>query len=144
MQNNLTVKAKKVNLDSILPSYAHPGDAGMDMYTGESLTLAPGQTGKVKTGVCLEIPDGHVGLIWDKSGLSINHGIKTLGGVIDSGYRGEVMIGVVNLGKESYTFEKGHKVAQMLIQKVERVEVVESVELSDTSRGIDGFGSTGK
>jgi dUTP pyrophosphatase len=76
--------------------------------------------------------------------LSINHGIKTLGGVIDSGYRGEVMIGVVNLGKESYTFEKGHKVAQILIQKVERVEVTQTVELSDTSRGVDGFGSTGK
>lgn len=144
MQNNLTVKAKKVHPDSTIPSYAHPGDAGMDIYTGENFTLEPGQTGKVKTGVCLEIPDGYVGLIWDKSGLSINHGIKTLGGVIDSSYRGEVMIGVVNLGKESYTFEKGHKVAQILIQKVERVEVTETVELSDTPRGEDGFGSTGK
>ncbi|KND46733.1 MAG: Deoxyuridine 5'-triphosphate nucleotidohydrolase [Parcubacteria bacterium C7867-006] len=140
----MILKVKRLESDAILPSYAHPGDAGLDIYSGEDLTLAPGESGKVKTGVSLEIQDGFVGLVWDKSGLSINHGIKTLGGVVDSGYRGEIMIGVINLGKESYTFEKGHKVAQMLIQKIERVEVIESDELNDTSRGVGGFGSTGK
>jgi len=116
----------------------------MDMYSNETVTIAPGQTAKIKSGISMEIPEGFVGLIWDKSGLSTNHKIKSLGGVIDSGYRGESLYGLINLGSEPYTIEKGHKVVQMLIQKVERVEIVEVEELSDTSRGEGGFGSTGK
>jgi dUTP pyrophosphatase len=82
--------------------------------------------------------------VWDKSGLSIRHGLKTLGGVVDSGYRGEVMVGMINLSTTPYTFEKGDKVAQLLIQKVEhaRFEIVD--ELSETERGATGFGSSGK
>ena len=140
----MILKVKKLGPDAILPSYAHPGDAGMDMYSNETVTIAPGQTAKIKSGISMEIPEGFVGLIWDKSGLSTNHKIKSLGGVIDSGYRGESLYGLINLGSEPYTIEKGHKVVQMLIQKVERVEIVEVEELSDTSRGEGGFGSTGK
>lgn len=140
----MILKVKKIDPEAILPSYAHPGDAGMDMYSNETVKIEPGQAVKIKTGISMEIPDGYVGLMWDKSGLSTNHRIKSLGGVIDSGYRGESLLGVINLGTESYTIEKGHKVVQMLIQKVERVEVKEVEELTDTSRGEGGFGSTGK
>ncbi|HEY0220958.1 MAG TPA: dUTP diphosphatase [Candidatus Paceibacterota bacterium] len=140
----MILKVKKLTPDAVLPSFAHPGDAGMDLFANETVTLKPGEIGKIKSGVSMEIPDGYVGLYWDKSGLSNNHGIKMLGGVVDSGYRGELIMGVINLGKESYTFEKGHKVLQMLIQKVERPEIMEVEELTDTSRGTGGFGSTGK
>ena len=92
----------------------------------------------------MEIPEGYVGLCWDKSGLSMKNGIKVLAGVIDAGFRGELVMGVINLGKEEYTFEKGHKVMQMLVQPVEIVDIKEAEELSDTSRGLGGFGSTGK
>ena len=140
----MNIKVKKLHPDAIVPKIAHPGDAGCDLFAVEGVTLEPGERGQVPTGLALAIPDGHVGLIWDKSGLSHKSGIKTLGGVVDSGYRGEILVGVINLSEESYTFEKGHKVAQMLIQKVESPIFEESEELSDTSRGEGGFGSTGK
>ena len=140
----MILKVKKINPDAILPSYAHPGDAGLDMYSNETVTINPGEVVKIKSGVSFEIPEGYVGLMWDKSGLSMNHKIKSLGGVIDSGYRGESLLGVINLGDTPYTIEKGHKIVQMLIQKVEKVEIKEVKNLSDTSRGASGFGSTGK
>lgn len=126
------------------PRYALPGDAGFDLFSREELTLAPGERGQAKTGIALAIPEGFVGLIWDKSGISHKGGIKTLGGVVDSGYRGEVMVGLINLGKEAYTFRKGDKVAQMLIQRIEQAEFVEVAELPESDRGASGFGSTGK
>lgn len=140
----MILKVKKLNSDAILPRFAHPGDAGLDMYVNETVTLEPGQVGRIKSGIAVEIPDGFVGLCWDKSGLSMNHSIKVLGGVIDSGFRGELIFGVINLGKEEYTFKKGDKVLQMLIQKVEKMDIVDSEELSETDRGEKGFGSTGK
>lgn len=140
----MIVRFKKLFPDSKLPTYATAGDAGMDMYAYETVTINPGEAVKVRSGISMEIPEGYVGLIWDKSGLSMNHKIKSLGGVIDSGFRGESMFGVINLGTEPYTIEKGHKVVQMLIQKVEHVDIVEADELSETQRGAGGFGSTGK
>ena len=140
----MELKVKKVHKDAVLPKFAHPGDAGIDLFALEDTVVLPGEVTKVRTGIAMQIPDGYVGLCWDKSGLSMNHGIKTLGGVIDAGYRGEVIVGLINLGKEVYTFEKGHKIAQMLIQKVEHPEIEEVAELLDTSRGEGGFGSTGK
>jgi dUTP pyrophosphatase len=140
----MILKVKKLDRDVVLPCYAHPGDAGMDLYCSEDFVLNPGESAKIKSGVALEIPDGYVGLVWDRSGLSINSSLKTLGGVIDSGYRGEVMVGMINLGKEKYIFKKGDKIAQVLIQKIERVQISEVSELGDSSRGEDGFGSTGK
>ncbi len=98
----------------------------------------------IHTWIAMEIPDGHVGLIWDKSGLSTKHGLKTLAGVVDAGYRGEISIAMANVGNEPYTFKKGEKIAQMLIQKVEQAEFTEVEELSETSRGAGGFGSTGR
>jgi dUTP pyrophosphatase len=140
----MILKVKKLSPDAILPSYAHPGDAGMDIYANETVTVKPGQAIKIKTGIAMEIPDGYVGLMWDKSGVAFNHKLKTLSGVIDSGYRGESLVSLINLGTEPYIVEKGHKIVQMLIQKVERVKIIEADELSDTSRGNGGFGSTGK
>lgn len=140
----MILKVKKLSPDAVLPSYAHYGDAGMDVYSNETVTIEPGQAVKIKSGVSFEIPEGFVGLMWDKSGLSTNHKLKTLGGVIDSSYRGESLLGIINLGETAYTIEKGHKVCQLLIQKIETVEIKEVEELSDTTRGAGGFGSTGK
>jgi len=140
----MEVKIQKLHTDAILPQYAHHDDAGMDFFAVENVALAPGERAQVPTGIAMEIPEGYVGLIWDKSGLSHRHGLKTLGGVIDAGYRGEVKIGVVNLGAEPYTIEAGHKVAQMLIQKVEQPTLTEVDSLQDSTRGENAFGSTGK
>lgn len=140
----MQLKIKKVDKEAKLPNYAHPYDAGMDLFVSGEVVLKPGEFVGVPTGVALEIPEGFVGLIWDKSGLAINNGLKTLGGVVDAGFRGEVKVGMINLSGKEYKIEKGHKVAQMLIQKIEIPEIVEVSELSDTSRGVGGFGSTGK
>ncbi len=140
----MLLKIKKVHNDAKVPSFAHPYDAGLDLYALEEVKVEPGKVTRIRSGIALEIPDGYVGLCWDKSGLSMNHSIKVLGGVIDSGFRGELIMGVINLGIETYTFEKGHKVMQLLIQKVEHPEVIETDTLSETSRGEGGFGSTGK
>lgn len=139
----MQLRIKKLHSDAKIPSYAHPGDAGMDVFVLESLTLTPGERGLVRTGISLEFPEGYVLLVWDKSGISTKHGIKTLAGVIDSGYRGEIQIGVVNLGQETHTFEAGSKVAQILVQPIVTAEIQEVEDLSETSRGEGGFGSTG-
>jgi len=139
----LKLKIKKLHKDATIPKFAHEGDAGMDLFAIEETTVNPGEIARIRTGLAMEIPAGFVALCWDKSGLSMKHGIKVLGGVLDSGFRDEVVMGVINLGKESYTFEKGHKVLQMLIQKVECPEIVEVEKLSVTGRG-KGFGSSGK
>jgi dUTP pyrophosphatase len=140
----MQLKIKKLTEDAIIPKYATRDDAGMDFFAIENVELEPMQRTQIGTGIAMEIPEGHVGLIWDKSGLSHKFGIKTLGGVVDSGYRGEIKIGVINLGKEKYVFEKGHKVAQMIIQKKETPEIIEATELNNSERGEGGFGSTGK
>ncbi|HEY4493304.1 MAG TPA: dUTP diphosphatase [Candidatus Paceibacterota bacterium] len=140
----MEIKVRKLSPEAKLPAYSHAGDAGLDLFALENTELEPGVRAQVKTGIALEIPDGHVGLIWDKSGLAQKFGLKTLGGVVDATYRGEVLVGIANISKERYVVEAGHKVAQMLIQKVEQVTVVEVKELTQTNRGQSGFGSTGK
>ena len=139
----MNLQVKKLHPDAIVPSFAHPGDAGMDLYSVEDMVLAPGERRSVPTGIAIALPDGYVSLVWDKSGPSHKFGVKTLGGVLDSGYRGEYLIGLVNLGQETFEIRKGQKIAQLLIQKVERPDIEEVDELSDTSRGTGGFGSTG-
>lgn len=134
---------KKLSANAKIPTFAHGTDAGMDFYCLEALTILPMTRAQVGTGIAVQIPEGYVGLIWDKSGLSHKKGLKTLGGVVDAGYRGEVMIGVVNVSTEPIVFEPGDKVAQMLIQKVEYPNIVEVEELSDADRGTGAFGSTG-
>jgi dUTP pyrophosphatase len=140
----MKLKIKKLNSEAIVPHYAHPDDAGFDLFSINNIEIPPRSRAQVSIGIAMEIPEGFVGLIWDKSGLSHKHGLKTLGGVIDAGYRGEVKVGLINLSAETYLLEKGHKVAQMIIQKKETCEIVEVDDLSDTLRGEGGFGSTGK
>lgn len=140
----MKVRVKRTNAAARLPVYQHPGDAGMDLFAAEDVKLGPGEVMAVPTGIKMAIPDGYVGLIWDKSGLSLQ-GVHRLAGVVDAGYRGEVKVVMVNLGREPYIFKQGQKVAQMLIQPVEAVELVDAGEadLDETSRGSGGFGSTG-
>lgn len=140
----MKLKIKKLHTDAVLPKYATRDDAGMDLFAIEDVEIMPMERKQVGTGIAMEIPESHVGLIWDKSGLSHKFGLKTMGGVIDSGYRGEIKVGIINLGTEKYIFEKGHKVAQMIIQKKETPEIEEVTELSDSERGTGAFGSTGK
>ncbi len=127
-----------------IPHFAHENDAGLDLCCAEPITILPQERAQIKTGIALAIPEGCVGLIWDKSGLSHRFCLKTLGGVIDAGYRGEVLVGMVNLGTEPHTFSIGDKIAQMLIQKVEHPMIEEVTKLDETVRGENGFGSTGK
>jgi deoxyuridine 5''-triphosphate nucleotidohydrolase (dut) len=140
----MKLKVKKLVREAILPDFAHYNDAGMDLYCVEKILIKSGEKVQIRTGIAMEIPDGYVGLIWDKSGLSHKFGLKTFGGVFDAGYRGEILLGMVNLGQEDYVLEVGNKVAQMLIQKVEQPEIVEVKELSEGLRGERRFGSTGK
>lgn len=140
----MILKIKKLKDGAKVPACAHPGDAGFDLFAVEEVAIHAGKRVLVGTGIALEVPDGFVGLIWDKSGLATTHGLKTLGGVIDAGYRGEIKVGIINLSAEDYTIGAGYKVAQMLIQKVERADIKEVAELSNAIRGEGGFGSTGK
>ncbi len=140
----MKIKIKKLHPDAVIPAYAHVGDAGMDLFTVENFELEPGERKSVPLGLSIEIPDGYVGLIWDKSGLSHKYGIKSFGGVIDSCYRGEIHAGIMNLSDKFFSFEKGQKICQLLIQKFEQVEFEETKDLSFTERGRGGFGSSGK
>ena len=140
----MKIKIKKLHPDAIIPHYAHKGDAGMDLFTIESFELEPGQRKSIGLGLALEIPEGHVGLIMDKSGISHKYGIKSFGGVIDSGYRGEIHVGIMNLSDKFFLFEKGHKIAQLIIQEFKHVEFEETKELNFSIRGENGLGSTGK
>lgn len=139
----LEIKVKKINADAVLPRYAHPGDAGMDLFSCENYALKPGERKLFGTGLKIEIPAGYVSLIWDKSGIA-NKGIKTMGGVIEHTYRGEYKVILLNTSDKNYEIKMGDKIAQLLIQPVETVEILEFDELSETSRGEGGFGSTGR
>lgn len=139
----MVLKVKKTNNDAKLPQYGHSGDAGLDLFSAKDIVLERGQVEAVPTGIKVAVPDGFVGLVWDKSGVSLK-GVHRLAGVIDSGYRGEVKVVMINLGEREFVIEKGMKIAQMLVQPIARVAVVEKDDLDDTSRGEGGFGSTGK
>jgi dUTP pyrophosphatase len=125
-----------------LPDYATEGSAGADLSAAESVTLAPGGRAAVSTGISVEIPPGHVGLVWPRSGLAVRHGLDTLAGVIDSDYRGEVKVVLVNHGLEPFTIAVGDRIAQLLVQPVVRARFTRAA-LAPTARGAGGFGSTG-
>ena len=139
----MLIKFQKILDEAIIPHYAHQGDAGMDIFSVEETIIKSGERKSVRTGVKMELAEGFVALVWDKSGLALKNGIKTMAGVIDSGYRGEIGVVLANFSGQDYKIEKGQKIAQMLIQKVERAEIEEVKELSETKRGAGGFGSTG-
>lgn len=140
----MIIKVKKLKSAAKLPTYAHPGDAGMDLYAAEATTIPAHGRGTAPTGLAFAIPDGYAGLVWDKSGLAVKVGITTIAGVIDSSYRGELLVAVYNTTDTDYAFAVGDKVAQLLVQPIVLGEIVETNNLDDTSRGVGGFGSTGK
>lgn len=137
------IKVQKITNEAIIPSKSYAGDAGFDLYSAEEIIIKPGEIKGVKTGVKMEIPKGYVGLIWDKSGLAIKYGVKTMAGVIDSGYRGEIVVILTNLSRNNFKVEKKSKIAQILIQKFENAKIEIRRNLSKTKRGKNGFGSTG-
>lgn len=141
----VTIKIQKIKDNAIIPKYAHEGDAGVDLYSTEEYLIKPGERVLVSTGIKMAIPKGHEAQIRPKSGLALKHGLSIVNtpGTIDSGYRGEVGIIIINLGKEEYKIEKGKKVAQMVINQVEEATFEEVKELDETTRNEGGFGSTG-
>lgn len=139
------IEIQKIKDNAIIPKYAHKGDAGVDIYSAEDYLLKPGERVLVSTGIKIAVPKGYEAQIRPKSGLAINNGITVLNtpGTVDSCYRGEVCVVAVNLGKVEYKIEKGKKIAQMVINKVEDAKFEEVDELDGTSRKDGGFGSTG-
>jgi dUTP pyrophosphatase len=140
----MIIKVKKLHKDAKLPTHGHPGDAGMDFYCVEDVLFPPGKQERVRTGVAVEIPDGHVGLIWDKSNISFNLGLKVMGGVIDSSYRGEIIMNLLNVSNKEVLMAKDYKIAQMVVQKFEHCDIVEVDQISETVRGERREGSTGR
>jgi len=128
----------------VLPEYASPDAAGADLCASETVEILPGDRHAVATGLRLQLPPGHVGLVWPRSGLAVRHGIDTLAGVIDSDYRGEVRVVLVNHGRETFRISPGDRVAQLLLQRVERAAFITNDALAETERGEGGFGSTGR
>ena len=140
--NPNSLKTLRVNSDATLPTRAHPDDAGLDLYGLEDVYLEVGQGKVAKTGIALALPQGHVGLIADRSSLA-KKGIKTAGGVIDAGYRGEIQIVLWNISPVPVQLKRGERIAQLLILPIATPAVVEVSTLDETERGLGGFGSTG-
>ena len=125
-----------------LPAYSHPGDAGADLCSSVNGIVPSGGKALIPTGICIALPPGHVGLVWPRSGLAVKHGLDCGAGVIDSQYRGEIKVLLFNHSDMDYPINKGDRIAQLLIQKVETVEFIQVDVLDATTRGENGFGST--
>ncbi len=137
----------RLRADAALPTRARPGDAGLDLSACEHVEVAPGSRAVVPTGIAVEIPEAHAGLVVPRSGLALRHGISLVNtpGVIDAGYRGELRVLLLNTDtSEPFIVEPGMRIAQLLVVPSVQVEVVEATELSATVRGDGGFGSTGR
>ncbi|MFQ5449820.1 MAG: dUTP diphosphatase [Nitrospinaceae bacterium] len=127
-----------------VPVYIHPGDAGADLRSVVNDEIPARGRKLIPTGIRLKLPPGHVGLIWPRSGLAVHHSLDCGAGVIDASYRGEIKVLIFNHSDEAFQIRAGDRIAQLLVQKVERVEFVRVDDLEDSSRGGNGFGSTGK
>ena len=140
-----TIKFKKLTDDALIPNYAHPEDAGMDIYSNEEKLIKAKSWELVKTGVSMELPSGFEAQVRSKSGLSLKSGLIVLNspGTIDENYRGEVGVILMNVSNSDYKVEKHQKIAQMVINKVEHFKVEVVGDLSSSNRGDGGFGSTG-
>ena len=142
-----TLRMKKLDPRAVTPTYGSPSAAGADLYAllDAPLTVAPGETAKIPTGLSLEIPEGYAGLIYARSGLSVKRGLAPANkvGVVDADYRGEVMVALHNHSSVEQSVEKGERVAQRVIAPFLKAEFTVTDELSDTVRGEGGFGSTG-
>lgn len=139
----MKLHVKKTSTSAVIPKFAGASDAGMDICANETVTIEPGRIRAVATGIAMAVPEGYAGLLREKSSLGLK-GYALRGGVIDSGYRGEIKVITQNNTVETITIEAGQKIANMIIQKVEHPEIVLTDELSETERGEGGFGSTGK
>jgi dUTP pyrophosphatase len=139
------VAAVRLDRELPLPAYARPGDAGLDLSASESVKLESGERRLVPTGLAIAIPEGHAGLLLPRSGLAMQKGVTVLNapGLIDSGYRGELKVLLINHGPAIVAIERGERIAQLVIQTVARVRLVEVERLPDSARGEGGFGSTG-
>lgn len=139
------LKVKKIDSKAKLPQYAHPDDAGMDLYSIEEKIIKPGESTLIRTGIKIELPKNTEAQIRPRSGLALKHGITVLNtpGTIDEGYRGEIGIILINHGREDFKVVESMKIAQMLIKPIYKAEVIEVEELSKTKRNEGGFGSTG-
>ena len=141
----MTVKFLRIDPSVTLPSYAHPGDAGMDIRSIEELTIAPGERSLVHTGLVMMLPPGYEAQVRPRSGLALKNGVTVLNapGTIDEGYRGEIGVILANFGTEPFKVEKGAKIAQIVVAPCTRADIVETAETDATERGEGGFGSTG-
>ena len=141
----MTLRFRKIHPDAVLPSYAHPSDAGMDVRSVEDLTIAPGKRALVHTGLVMLLPPMYEAQVRPRSGLALKSGVTVLNtpGTIDSGYRGEVGVILANFGEADFQVKKGDKIAQIVIAPVTQPEIVETTEIDETDRGAGGFGSTG-
>ena len=144
--SRVAVPIRRLDRDLPVPSYAHPGDAGADLYAAAQVTLEPGERALVPTGVALALPTGFVGLVHPRSGLAAKHGITIVNapGTVDAGYRGEILVNLVNLDpRQAFTVHRGDRIGQLVVQQVATVEFVEVDSLDDTSRGDTGHGASG-
>jgi dUTP pyrophosphatase len=142
----VTLPFKRLDPDAVLPARAHPGDAGLDLRSAVDVEVAPGERALVPTGVAVAIPDGHAGLVLPRSGLASKHGLTMANapGLIDAGYRGEVICAVVNLDRDTpVRISKGDRIAQLVVVAVPELAAEWVDELPPTTRGEGGFGSTG-
>ena len=145
MTGNYILKVKKLREDAVIPSYAHPGDAGMDIFSAEEIDVPPGESRLIHTGIAIELPPSTEAQIRPRSGLALTNKVTVLNspGTIDEGYRGEVCVIIINHSHDIFHVKKRMKIAQMVIQPVLTVSIIESPTLSDSQRGTGGFGSTG-
>jgi len=141
------VLVQRLDRDLPLPVYAREDDAGLDLYAREGVTLAPGARAAVGTGVAMALPDGYAGFVLPRSGLALRHGLSLVNtpGLIDAGYRGEIRVILINHDPTTpVTLSRGDRIAQLVIQRVEQVDVIEVDTLPESPRGSGGFGSTGR
>jgi dUTP pyrophosphatase len=138
------VGVQLLNDEANVPTKANRTDAGFDLYSTEETSINPKQRSTIKTGVSFEMPNGIAGLVWPRSGLSVKQGIDVLAGVIDSGYRGEVMVCLYNTSDEVVQIKRGDRIAQIIFQEVPTVSLQLRQALGSSQRGSNGFGSTGK
>jgi len=136
-----TLKVKRLHPTVKLPSRSHGNDAGIDLFLADDLTLAAGERQRIALGISIELPVGTVGLIWDR-GSKARDGLKSMGGVIDEGYRGELQILLVNLSQETLSYPAGTSIVQLLVQPVFQPQIAEIDNLTETERGEKGFGSS--
>jgi dUTP pyrophosphatase len=144
--DRLDVHVRRLDPDLPLPAYSHPGDAGADLVTTVDVTLAPGERAMVPTGIALALPQGYVAFVQPRSGLAARHGVSIVNtpGTVDAGYRGEIMVLLVNHDpSQPVELRRGDRVAQLVVQRVEHARFVEVDELPDSARGAGGYGSTG-